>query len=141
MNDPDFRVERSLALGEENVRCDVTSAKHRLEVRMHREVTRELPKILAKFLSPTQIMLVDELWEFDGMVWTGAMSVQVSGQPIVIESSQLIRASESGSEIIVTNGCQARVPLVGRQIEKFIVGHADYGVEQELAYLAEVLQR
>ena len=56
LQDPDFRVERSLALGELSADCEIEDFGDSLTVAMQREVTRELPSVLAKVFNPKQTM-------------------------------------------------------------------------------------
>jgi len=135
LQDPDFRVERSLALGELSADCEIEDHGDTLTVYMTREVTRELPSVLAKVFNPKQTLKFVEEWQADGDGWSGTIQITVDGQPVVLSAEMSLQPKGSGCEYRVSHRCKAKIPLVGGKVEKFVLSQTDSGAVDELNYL------
>lgn len=140
MTDPDFLVERSMALGELNADCEVEDFDDETIVRMTREVRRELPSVLAKMFNPVQTMQMEEIWRRDGDGWTGEYSITVQGQPVTLSATFSLTANGDGCIYAIEHRCRANIPLVGGRVEKFVLAQAVAGAEDELAYARRQLR-
>lgn len=141
LTDPDFRVERSDALGEFNAECEVEvdgDGEH-VTVTMSRDVERELPSVLAKVFSSRQSLNFTEQWDWDGTGWQGQLHVDVKGQPVKISADFSLMPQGDGCVYQITHRCKAKIPLVGGKVEKFILAETDDGARNELDYLVSVL--
>ncbi len=137
--DPDFRVERSLALGEFSADCEIEGDDENMSITMNRELERELPSVLAKVFNSRQTMDFEESWEKQGDEWFGRVKIQAQGQPVVITADYHLAPKGEGCEYTATHFCKAKVPLIGGKIEKFVLSMTDGDAERELQYLAESL--
>ncbi len=137
--DPDFRVERSLALGELSADCEIEDHGDRVTVTMQREVTRELPSVLAKVFNPKQTLNFQEEWQADGDGWKGNIQITIKGQPVTLTAEMSLQPKGSGCEYRVSHRCKAKIPLVGGKVEKFVLSQTDDGAVEELDYLKKVL--
>lgn len=137
--DPDFRVDRSVALGDLSADCEIDGSEHAPTVLMNREVLRDLPSVLAKVFNPKQTLRFTENWQREGDDWVASVKVEVQGQPVVISADYRISPKGDGCEYTATHKCKAKIPLVGGKVEKFVLAQTDDGAEQELRYLAEAL--
>ncbi|WP_372863818.1 DUF2505 domain-containing protein [Spongiibacter sp.] len=137
--DADFRVERSLALGELSASCEIEDSGDRVTVAMSREVTRELPSVLAKVFNPKQTLKFREEWQADGDGWSGTINITVDGQPVTLSADMSLQPKGEGCEYRVSHRCKARIPLVGGKVEKFVLSQTDEGAIQELDYLKNAL--
>lgn len=139
LQDPDFRVERSLALGELSADCEIEDFGDSLTVAMEREVSRELPSVLAKVFNPKQTLNFQEEWQADGDGWSGTMQITIKGQPVVISAEMALQPQGDGCEYRVSHRCKAKIPLVGGKVEKFVLSQTDDGAVAELDYLKKAL--
>lgn len=141
LTDPKFLEERSLALGELSAKCKVRKLAHGHVVTMTREVERELPSFLAKLFAPVQTIVIEERWADagdDGK--TATYTLGISGQPVEVSADIALRPSGKGCVYEIDHRCKVRIPLIGGQIEKYVLGQTRSGCEDELDYLAQELK-
>lgn len=139
LTEPQFLVDRCLALGEISAECDVEDDEYGTIVHLVREVSRDLPRVLAKLFDSVQITDMKEEWRPDDDCWQGSWELEVRGQPINISASFELVPTENGSRYTVSHRVKAKIPLVGKQIEKYIMGQTAGGATDELAYLSNYL--
>lgn len=134
ITDPDFLVERSLAIGELEASCDVEDFDDKTEIQMQRIVNRDLPAFLAKLFNPKQTLNFKETWLKDGTNWNGNISVEVEDQPVTLNGKFSLSATASGSVYEVAYTAKANIPLVGGKVEKYIASQTTEGIQQELDF-------
>lgn len=137
--DPDFRVERSIALGELSAECDIEEDGGDVKVHMVREVVRELPSVLAKIFSAKQTLEFVETWTACKNGWQGKLLIDVRNQPVELTATISLLATAGGCEYSVAHKCKAKIPLVGGKVEKFVLSQTDSGALDELNYLKKIL--
>lgn len=139
LTDPQFLVDRSLALGELSAECEVTEDADVTVVELEREVSRDLPRVLAKVFDPVQIMDMTENWREDGEGYSGDWTIEVRGQPVTITAEFELMPTDTGCRYKVTHRAKAKILLVGKQVEKYILGQTADGARDELDYLSKHL--
>lgn len=138
--DPDFLVERCMAIGELSADVEVEEDDSgKVTVSMTREVKRELPAFLAKMFNPQQVVRVVETWQQIGDNFTGKGEITVDGQPVNIKTSFTLKSTDNGSVFAIKYAPKASIPLIGGRVEKFIEGQSEKDVLKELEYMAEKL--
>ena len=142
LTDPDFIVERSLALGDLESRCKV---KRRGEVTVlvsDRKVRRDIPAFLARIFDPVQSIQVTDTWRpnDDDSGWLCIQEVDIKGQPVSVSAEIELFATDAGCCYQVEPSATARVPLIGGRIEKFSVSQALDGYRADMDYLARALK-
>ena len=139
LTDPDFLVERNLALGDVESDCETEESDEEIVVRMTRQTPVELNPLLAKFFDSVQNMSMEEIWRRDGDDWTGEYQIQIKGQPVTLSASFSLRANGKGSRYEITHRCKAKIPLVGGKIEKAVLSQTEEGATKELELAKERL--
>jgi hypothetical protein len=140
LTDPDFLVDRCLHLGEMEASCEVEEQGEITTITMTRKLERDLPGFLAKMMDPIQVINLQEQWQQNGEEsWKGDYSFEVEGQPVTIGASFELYATDTGCCYTITHRAKAKIPLLGRRIEKYIQGQAEEGCTAELAYLQQQL--
>ena len=139
LTEPQFLVDRCLALGELSAECDVEEDEDYTTVNLMREIRRDLPRIMAKLFDPVQVMDMQELWQAQGDGWGGEWTMDVRGQPVTISATFELVPTKTGCRYSVTHQVKAKIPLVGRQVEKYILGQTGDGATDELTYLRDYL--
>jgi len=142
LTDPKFLKERCLALGELSADCRVRKLAHGHAVTMKREVKRELPSFLAKLFHPVQTIVIEERWS-DGEDGgkRATYKLEVNGQPVEVAADISLKPSGKSCVYEIEHRCKARIPFIGGQIEKFVLGQTEAGCKDELDYLASALKK
>ena len=139
LTDPDFLVDRNLALGDLESDCEVEEDGDDIVVRMSRQTPVELNPFLAKFFGDVQTMSMVETWTPDGDDWTGEYEIHIDGQPVTIGATFSLSAHGKGCRYEITHSCKAKIPLVGGKIEKTVLSQTEDGAREELEYAREQL--
>ena len=136
LTDPQFLVDRSLALGELSAECEVSEDEGVTIVSLEREVSRDLPKVLAKLFDSVQTMDMTETWREQGDGYRGDWTIEIRKQPVTITARFELMPTASGCQYTVSHKAKAKIPLVGKQVEKYILGQTAHGARDELDYLS-----
>lgn len=140
MCDPDFLVERSIALGELSADAEVDEdEKGKIFVSMRREVKQDLPAFLAKLFKPQQFISMKEEWQQIGESYIGKGEFVVEGQPVTVKTEMTIKPKGKGCVYSITHKPKAQIPMVGGKVEKYIQGNCEDGSRKELEYIARHL--
>jgi hypothetical protein len=139
LTEPQFLVDRCSALGELSAECDVEEDEDCTTVNLMREIRRDLPRIIAKVFDPVQVMDMQERWRAQDNGWRGDWTMDVRGQPVTISANFELVPTKNGCRYSVTHRVKAKIPLVGKQIEKYILGQTSDGATDELTYLRDYL--
>ena len=139
LTDPEFLVDRCLAMGELSAECEVLEEDGRTTIELTREVRRDLPSVLAKLFDSVQMMDMTERWEEDGDGYSGSWTMEVRKQPVTISARFKLVATAGGCRYTVNHSAKAKILLVGKQVEKYILGQTADGARDELDYLAQQL--
>jgi hypothetical protein len=108
-------------------------------VKLVREVSRDLPRVLAKLFDAVQVTDMVEKWQPDGEGWRGTWELDVRGQPVTVAARFQLEPTSTGSRYTVSHSVKAKIPLVGKQVEKYILGQTASGATDELVYLRDYL--
>ena len=137
--DPDFLVERSMALGELSADAEIEDEGSKVTINMRREVTRDLPKVLAKVFDPKQVLNMTEQWQQIGEAFIGKSSFTVEGQPVDVNTEMTLKPSGDGCVFQIDYKAKAKIPLVGGKVEKFIISNCLEGTQKEMEFTAAKL--
>lgn len=138
--DPDFLVERSMAIGEVSADAEVAEDEDGvIYVTMRREVNQELPSFLAKLFNPKQVLNVEETWQAKGDGFVGKSEYTVQGQPVNVKTEVSLTPSGSGCIFSIDYKIKADIPLIRGKVEKFIKGNCEQGTQKELEFTAKKL--
>ncbi len=140
LTDPDFLVQRCVALGEKNIQCDVEMEGRKTRVVLARTIKRDLPAVLAKLFGAENRMKMTEQWESVGSSWIGHYTVDVEGQPVTLNAKFKLKPTDGGCEYSIDYSCRAKIPLVGGKVEAFILSQTEEGMRKEMDYLAQQLR-
>lgn len=140
LSDPDFVVDRSLAMGDLECECEVFEESGDTVVASHRQVERDLPAFLKKVFDAVQQVSVTEKWREDGEGgWQCEQAVKIKGAPLTLSADIEIFPTDDGCCYRIRQRAKSTVPLIGRRVEKFAVGQAEDGVREDMAYVEERL--
>lgn len=134
--DPDIYIERCEALGEKDIKCDVSTSGNKTTMQVARTVSRELPKVLAKLVPSNDNTIVSTVvWEDggEGKTKTGYYDATIEGAPfpITIRSDFSLAPSGSGTVYDVKVKVTAKKAIVGKVAEKFATKEVEESLPQE----------
>lgn len=121
--DPQIYIERCEALGEKNVKCDVSTAGNKTTMQVARTVSRDLPKVLAKLASGDNTIVSTVVWEDagEGQTKKGYYDAKIEGAPfpITIRADFSLAPQGSGSVYSIDVKVTAKKAIIGKVAEKF----------------------
>lgn len=134
--DPDVYIERCEALGEKDVKCDVSTSGNKTTMQVARTVSRELPKILAKLVPSNDNTIVSTVvWNDggEGKTKTGYYDASIEGAPfpITIRADFSLAPKGSGTVYDVKVKVTAKKAIVGKVAEKFATKEVEESLPQE----------
>jgi hypothetical protein len=141
LTDPDFLVDRNLALGELSAEYEAEASEKGATINAVREIHRNLPGVLAKLFDPVNIMDMKENWRPSSDGWRGDWTMEVREQPITIYGDFELVPTDKGCRYSVSHRARAKIPLLGGQVEKFTLGQTDKGAVDEQTYLRNYLDQ
>ena len=140
LTNADFLKSRCESLGEIKVDCQVSETDGKVKVMLDRTIRRDLPKVLAKMFNPENRTVMHEIWQkLDDGSYRGEYEIDVKGQPVNLFASFTLKNKGKGSVYDIDHGCRAKIPLVGRQVEKFVIGQIGDGFRKEMDFVANNL--
>lgn len=139
LTDPQFLVDRNLALGELSAEADAEGDGDSTVLNVVREVQRDLPGFLSRLFDTVQVMDMKEVWHPHGDGWRGEWNMDVRGQPVSIAASFELVPTRDGCRYSVAHRVRAKIPMVGGKVEKYILGQTTQGATDELQYLKDYL--
>lgn len=139
MTDPDFVVDRCLAIGELSAECHAESDGETVTLHTTRVARQDLPGFLTKLVGKEQTLTVHETWQADGAKRSGHYTVRSARAPIEIEGRFTLTPDGEGSLYKVEHRYRVPIPLIAGRIEKVLQRQITATVEAELAFAAERL--
>jgi hypothetical protein len=140
LSDPEFINARNVAIGELLSTCEVERQGDKTVLHIVRRIAREnVPKALTKVLKPVQTVNFVEEWQAEGDGMVGHYHSIIEGMPVTVDAKLALRPTPDGCEYFIDHTAHARIPLVGRLVEKFIISQTGGGVGAEIDYLNSTL--
>lgn len=139
LTDPDFLVNRSLAIGELEAECEVEESDDETTVKMSRKVHRELPGFMAKLFNSTQVLKFHEQWSMRDDGFNGKYKITIPGTPVIIDAGFSLLENSKGSVYSIQHKAVVKVPLIAGKIEKYVLQNIKQDIQKEMDYLTEKL--
>ena len=134
LTDPQFLVDRCLALGGISATGQSNEENGRLVIETSREVEADLPSIVKKILGSVTTLDLLEVWQRDGDGWRGTWDVSIKGQPINVHADFELMPAGEGCSYSADAKVTAKVPLIGKKIEKSLEGTIANDLLADLEY-------
>ncbi len=141
LTDPDFLVERNLALGDLESECEVEEDDREIRVTTRRQKPVELNALLQRFFDPVQRVQIDEVWQRDGKGWRGSYEAAIAGQPVTVAASFGLKPRGKGCRFEITHTCSVKIPVVAGRIKKIVLAQAADESRAELGFARDTLDR
>lgn len=127
------------ATGARNVKIRVSGEGDRREVFIEREVPADVPRVLKKFLGAWNKVVQKERWVKEGESWRGEFSIDVSGAPLKISCTTLLRPEGEGSVAEIVVRINSGIPIVGRKLEAIAADSTRTSMVEEYRFLKGAL--
>ena len=136
LSDPIFINARNLAIGELESDCRVEKQDNKTVLYITRRIMRDnVPKALSKVIKPVQTVEFVEQWHKEGDSMVGHYKSDIAGMPVKVDADIKLTPSPNGCTYTIDHTARAKIPLVGRLVEKFIISQTGDGVGAEIDYL------
>ena len=136
--DPDFLVERAMAVGDVEASYEVEEDDETVTVIAERTTQTELPGFLAKLFKPEQEITITENWRGDSDLMEGDYEMVIHGQPARVNATITLKASgDNACSYTISHKAKVDIPLIGARAAKFLLGETERVAALELEYLAE----
>jgi hypothetical protein len=141
VTDPDYLRRRAEASGEKNIAVQVDRQGSRIQIRIARDIERNLPGFMKKLFSATSHLIDLQNWDISGPTKTSDWTVQIEGQKRVeLRGRQSLAPSAGGGcDYIEAFTASVNIPLVGGRVEKYIVGETEAAIRQQIEFLRKNL--
>jgi hypothetical protein len=139
LTDPDFLVDRNVALGDIDSECEVEETDSNLLIKMKRTRKLDLPAFLANVLGGNPVFSTEEQWQVVEDRFEGRSTTVVGGQAGTVRTEFTLSPTRKGCEYKISHSAKIKIPVVGRKVEKYIVNTAAGDVKKEMDYLRSAL--
>jgi Protein of unknown function (DUF2505) len=140
VTDPDFLKRRAEAAGEKNVVVRVDRDGARMTIRIERDLERKLPGFMKKVFNPTNHLVDVQTWDTSGASKTSEWTVEVQGQKRVeIRGRLTIAPADGGCVYTEAFDAVVRVPLIGGQVERYVVNETEASIRQQIEFAGRAL--
>ncbi len=139
LTDPQFLVDRCIELGGLSAEGEAKEIGVDTVVITHRTTNSDLPGLLKKLIGAEQHYTLEETWQAAGDGWRGRMTVDIKGQPLDISAQFELKPIAGGCVYRLKPQVRASIPVIGKQVEKFILQQFENDANSELAYTGNYL--
>jgi hypothetical protein len=135
LTDPDFLVDRNIALGDVDSECETEETASGILVKMKRTRELDMPAFLSSVLGGNPVFRTEEQWTTVQDHYRGSSTTTVGSHPGSVHTSFTLSPDKKGCVYQISHEAKMKIPLVGRKVEQYIVKKAAEDVKKEMAYL------
>ena len=139
LTDPEAIRKRCEALGEKNIKVDITEAGGTTTLTITREIESDLPSFAKKLFSSTNTIVERAEWRDAGDKKTCKSHIDVLGTPGKIDSDITLSPTAGGSNYDMQFEVSAKVPLIRKKLEEFVAKTTLEGIQDQHAYNKKAL--
>ena len=139
ITDPDALTKRCEALGERDVKVEVSEAGGTTKIQIAREADQELPGFAKKLFKPTNVLVEREEWKSAGDRKVAKGQLKIVGTGARIDSTIQLSPQGTGCVYEIDLKVTAKAPLIRRKHEAFIGDTALESLRKQHEHYASVL--
>ena len=139
ITDPAALAARCEALGERDIKVEVTKDGGTVNLRISREVEQELPGFAKKLFKPTNVLVEREEWRTEGDRKVAKGLLKIAGTGATLDSTISLSPAPAGSIYEIDFQVTAKAPLVRKKLEAFIGDTALESLRKQHEHYAKVL--
>ena len=111
-------------------------------VRSRRTEHIDVPKMASGLLSDTIVILQTDEWVMgEGNHVMGSYELAIEGTPMATHGEMVIRPHANGSELEITILAIVKIPIIGKQLAKLLVGDIKKSLALEYEFEMEYLKK
>lgn len=137
--DPNKIVSKYEALGSRKVCVEPKEARGECEIVISREVTADVPRILAKFFKPWNRVTQTETWTDSSDRLTGRIKVSIESVPVAVSSQIVLTRRQNSCVQDIETKVESNIPLIGSKLAAFVAENTRKYILDERAYMKELL--
>jgi hypothetical protein len=135
MTSEEYLIDRAYWVKEVDPEATVEWNGDLPKITLQRWVLRDYPKFLKKLFPAKQGMGEVENWQKEGNNWKGSYVIDVQGNPVEVTADFTLKATAAGGcEFSIRHGVTAKIPLLGKKIEAYILKETQQGCGDELVF-------
>lgn len=136
--DPDFLTGKYEGVGARKISVEVEAYEgDEFKVTTTRDVPAEVPRALKSVVNPWNRMVTTETWHGpNGGPYIGSAVAVMKGAPITLHADVTITENGSGCTVETITSIDCAVPIIGRQLAKFIGKEAIKSLDDEADYIS-----
>lgn len=135
MTDSDFLKRRCEALGEINVKVEVDRSADAVQVRISRDVKRNLPSFAKRIFKPVNHVEEVQAWNVSGDSISCIADIDVIGTNAVkIREEWTLAPAGDACDFAHTAIVKASYPLIGKRIEKYVVTQMESSIKEQVEF-------
>ncbi len=139
ITDPEALTTRCEALGERDVKAEVSEEGPVTRTRLAREVEQELPGFAKRLFKPTNVIVEREEWRSLGARKVATGQLKIVGTGATIDSTIELSPSGAGCVYEIDFEVAAKAPLIRKKLEAFIGETALESLRKQHEHFARVL--
>jgi len=140
LTDPDFLVDRNIALGDVDSECEAEETPSGVLIKMKRTRHLDMPAFLSSVLGGNPVFRTEEQWTTVQDHYRGNSTTTVGSHPGTVHTSFTLYPDKKGCVYQISHEAKMKIPLLGRKVEEYIVKKAAEDVEKEMGYLRSRLR-
>ena len=140
LTDPDFLVDRNIALGDVESECEAEETASGILIKMNRTRELDMPAFLSSVLGGNPIFHTEEQWRTVWDRYGGSSKTTVGSHPGTVHTTFTLYPDETGCVYEISHDAKMNIPLVGRKVEQYIVKKAAEDLKKEMDYLRSELR-
>lgn len=139
MTEPQFLVDRCIALGGLEAEGELVEHNEYLEVVTTRKIEHHAPGFIAKITGSVHSIRISERWRDQGDHWSGSWDVKVLGQPARLHGDFALLPTATGCSYRATQFAEVKFPLIARKVEQYLEGMFTELLSADLDFIKEHL--
>jgi len=139
ITNPDALTKRCEALGERDVKVEVSEEAGTTKIRIAREVEQELPGFAKRLFKPTNVLVEKEEWQSSGDRKTAKGHLKIVGTGATFDSTITLSPQGAGCVYEIDFKVTAKAPLIRKKLEAFIGETALESLRKQHEHYASVL--
>ncbi|MGB5702483.1 MAG: DUF2505 domain-containing protein [Polyangiales bacterium] len=140
ITNPDALTKRCEALGERDVKVEVSEEAGTTKIRIAREVEQELPGFAKRLFKPTNVLVEKEEWQSSGDRKTAKGHLKIVGTGATFDSTITLSPQGAGCVYEIDFKVTAKAPLIRKKLEAFIGETALESLRKQHEHYASVLR-
>lgn len=137
---PEFYLEKFAALGNRNVAViDTSDDDDGFFIELQREIRLDAPRLLRSVLGEWNKMLQTEHWHEDEDGYCNELEVRSDLVPMEIDGTMSLSGTSKKCVNHIEMSITSKVPLIGRQLEKFAAESTRASLQEEYDFVRDYL--